>query len=272
MVDLKDDIPSARLFLYHAEDEYTAYRGHTLASRRRTEKLEKEMMTLADIVIVVSQKLYEAKRPFNANTYLVPNGVNHQAYAIALDDPYLPHDLQGIKPPRLGYSGLISEKLNLDMLKELAQENPEWSLVFLGKVRVSQQAETWRTLLAMPNVHHLGPVEWSQVPHYVKGFQVGLMPYVQDRHAQHISPMKLYDYLAAGLPVVSVDIPAAREFDQHIHLADNPRNFAQAVRAALADTAPERRRARRSIAAQHTWEARAEQVSDLIQAQLAENR
>jgi glycosyltransferase involved in cell wall biosynthesis len=267
-VDLINEIPPARLLIYHVVDEYTAYGGVTLARRHRSEEREKKMMAQVDMVIVVSKNLYEAKRPFNPNTYLVPNGVNYQAYTAALSDPHLPDDLRVIQTPRLGYIGLIGNKLNFNMLKELAQENPEWSLVLLGEVRVSEQAETWQALRALPNVHHLGPVEVSQVPYYVKGFQVGLMPYLQNRHAEHISPLKLYDYLAAGLPIASLDIPAAREFSQHIHLADNPRSFAQAVRVALADTTPERRQARRNVAAQHTWEARVEQISDLIQAQL----
>jgi glycosyltransferase involved in cell wall biosynthesis len=269
MIDLFDDISSAHLFLYHVEDEYTAYGSVTLASRHRIAEREKEMMARADAVIVVSQKLYEAKHPFNPNTYLVPNGVNYQAYAAALSDPQLPGELRAIKRPRLGYSGLISNKLNLNMLKELAQENPEWSLVLLGEAKVSKKTETWRALRAMPNVYHLGPVKGAQVPHYVKGFDVGLMPYEQNRHAEYISPMKLYDYLAAGIPVVSVDIPAAREFSQYIHLADSPRHFSQAVRSALADTTPERRQARRNIASQHSWEARVEQLSKLIETQLA---
>jgi glycosyltransferase involved in cell wall biosynthesis len=155
------------------------------------------------------------------------------------------------------------------MLKELALKNPQWSLVFLGEARISQQAETWQTLLTLPNVHHLGFVEVAQVPYYLKGFQVGLMPYMQNRHAENISPLKLYDYLAAGLPVASLDIPAAREFSSYVHLATSPENFSQAVRDALADTAPERYQARRYVAAQHTWEARVEQLSDLIEIQLA---
>lgn len=227
------------------------------------------MMAKVDAVIVVSSKLYEAKRPFNANTYLVPNGVDYQAYTSALADPSLPDDLSTIDGPRLGYSGLVGDKLNLSMLKELAQENPEWSLVFLGAVGVSRQAETWQQLIDMPNVHYLGMVDVHQVPHYLKGFDVGLMPYRQNRHAEHISPLKLYDYLAAGLPVASMDIPAAREFSRYIHLAERSQDFAQAVRSALADVAPERRQARRHIAAQHTWEARVGSVSELIQSLLA---
>lgn len=267
-VDWVNEIPSACLLLYHVVDEYTSYQGSTPSRRRRIEEREKKMMVQVDAVIVVSEKLYEAKHPFNPNTYLVPNGVNYQAYADALADPRLPDELQSIRPPRLGCSGLIGDKLNLDMLRDLAQENTEWSLVFLGPVNASEQAKTWQALQAMPNVHYLGSVPWSQVPHYVKGFDVGLIPYVQDRYSEANSPLKLYDYLAAGLPIASVDIPAARQFSPYIHLADTPGNFSQAVRAAVADTSPERRRARRRLAAQHTWEARVEQLSDLIQARL----
>lgn len=268
MVTLMDEIPPAALLIYHAVDEYTTYTNQTQVWRHQVRELEREMMTRVDVVVVVSRKLYEAKCPFNPNTYLVPNGVDYQGYTAALADPHLPDDLRAISPPRLGYIGLVGDKLDLAMLRELAEENPEWSLVLLGEVSVSQQAEAWQALRALPNVHHLGPVEAFQVPQYVKGFQVGLMPYLNDRHAEYISPLKLYDYLAAGLPVASTDIPAAHEFGEYIHQADSPQDFSQAVRAALADTAPEHRCARRAIAAQHTWEARVEQLSHLIEAHL----
>jgi glycosyltransferase involved in cell wall biosynthesis len=270
MIDLINEVPSPRLLLYHVVDEYTTYGGVTPDGRRRMEEQEKTMMSLVDAVIVVSEKLFGDKRPFNPNTYLVPNGVNYQAFSAALADPQLPDDLWAIRRPRLGYVGLIGSKLNLSMLYELAQQDPEWSLVLVGDV--SRSVEGWQALLAMPNVHHLGPVDGTQVPYYVKGFDVGLMPYEQNRHADYIDPMKLYDYLAAGIPVVSLDIPAVHRFSEHIHIAGTPQDFARAVRAALADTAPERRQARREVAAQNSWEARIEQLSDIIQAQLQAKR
>jgi glycosyltransferase involved in cell wall biosynthesis len=227
------------------------------------------MMAEVDMVVVVSKNLYEAKRPFHPNTYLVANGVNYQAYSEALTNPMLPAELEAIKSPRLGYVGLIGDKLNFEMLIELARQHPHWSLVLLGEVRVVQQMETWQTLRALPNVHVLGPVDVSQVPHYVKGFQVGLMPYLQNRHAENINPLKLYDYLAAAVPVASVDIPALQEFSRYIYLAANAQQFSQAVEAALANTSSEHRQAYRNLAAQHTWEARVEQLSELIQKQLS---
>lgn len=268
-INMIDRIADARLRLYHVIDDYAWYQDQTPASRRRIEELEKKMLSRVDAVIVVSQELDKLKRPFNSHTYVVPNGVNYQMYADALADPHIPDDLRAIPAPRLGHSGLVGNKLDLDILRESAQRHPEWSLVFLGHVNMNGIAEKWHALLALPNVYYLGAVEWSWIPYYVKGFDVGLIPYVQDREREHSSPLKLYDYLAAGLPIVSADIPSAREFSAYVHLVDSPQNFSRAVQAALADTTPERRQARRDAAAQHTWEARVEQISDLIQAELA---
>ncbi len=268
MVDLIAELPPTSLLLYHVVDEYTEYSSMTSPGRRRLREREAMLMRQVDAVIVVSQKLYQSKCPFNAHTYLVPNGVNYEAYSAALIASYLPEVLQVIKKPRLGYIGLIGDKLDFNMLKRLALEQPDWSLIFLGEARVNRQLETWQALQALPNVHYLGPVEAALVPDYVKGFDVGLMPYHQNQHAENISPLKLYDYLAAGLPVVSVDIPAAREFNAYVHLANNPGEFIRSVWDALEDNSPERCQARRDAAAQHTWEARVEQLSVLIRARL----
>jgi len=268
MVKLFSEIPSTSLSIYHVVDEYVSYHGKTLKKRQCVEAQEKKMMSQVDAVIVVSENLYRTKHPFNTNTYLIPNGVNYQAYTAALTNPHIPDDLEVIPPPRLGYSGLISDRLDLTVLLELAQKKPEWSLVFLGEARVVKQADIWQKLLKRPNVYHLGLVEVSKVPYYLKGLQVGLIPYNQDKQSENLNPLKLYDYLASGLPVASIDIPAVREFSPYIHIANTPRCFSRAVQAALSDTSPQRYQARRKVAAQHTWEARVEQISGLIEAQL----
>jgi hypothetical protein len=226
-------------------------------------------MARADAVVVVSQTLYEHKSPYNPHTYLVPNAVNYGAYEAALADPELPPELAAIPKPRVGYIGLIGDKLNLPMLLDLARENPQWSLVFLGSVRLPDQQDLWQTLVDLPNVYHLGAVDVTQVPHYVKGYQVGLMPNLQNLFAENCSPLKLYDYLAAGIPVASIDIPHARPFASHIHLAPTPADFQQAVRDALQDTDPKRWQERREIAAQETWEARVRKLSAIIADRLA---
>lgn len=268
MIDMIDD-PPARLRIYHAIDEYTSYSNHTDASRRALAQREQALMAAVDAVVVVSQTLYDTKSPYNPHTYLVPNAVNYTSYQAALADPELPPELAAIPEPRVGYIGLIGDKLDYDMLLNLARNNPQWSLVFLGTVRLSQQQHVWQTMVDLPNVYHLPAVSVQRVPYYVKGFQAGLMPNLQNLFAENCSPLKLYDYLAAGIPVASIDMPHARPFASHIYLAPTPGDFEQAVRAALADTDPQRRQERRQIAAQETWEARAQKLSEIIVERLA---
>jgi glycosyltransferase involved in cell wall biosynthesis len=268
MVDLLDEIPDARLRLYHVVDEYAAYSGQSLDHSRREATREAALMRQVDAVIVVSEKLYAAKRQAHPDTYLVPNGVNYAAYCQALADPALPIDLAAIPTPRIGYSGLIGDRLDLPMLQRLALAHPEWSWVLIGEARLVQQQAAWAALTQLPNVYALGQKPIEEVPHYLKGLQVGIMPYVQNRESEHISPLKLYDYLAAGVAVASMEIPAVADFRPYIHVAQTPEDFAAAVGAALADNSPARQALRRSVAAQHTWEARAEQLSALIRQQL----
>lgn len=268
MVDLVDEMPPTRLRIYHVVDEYGAYVRQTVHSRQRTEAQEQAMLAQVDLVFVVSEKLRQTKGAHHVNTHLVPNGVDYQLYQRALAHADLPPALAAIPAPRLGYIGLIGDKLDFTLLLALARHNPAWSLVFLGEANVSQQQATWAALRQMPNVYHLPAVHAQAVPDYVKGFTVGLMPYVRNEQAEHISPLKLYDYLAAGLPVVSVPIPAARLFADSIHLADTPGHFIEAVQQAMTEQHPAQQAARRALAAQHTWEQRAEQISTLIQNQL----
>lgn len=264
-LDLVDAIPSARLRLYHVVDEYTSYQRLTEADRRRIAERERRLIERMDAVFVVSPALRQAKQALHHHTYLVPNGVNYPAFAAALEDPSLPPDLSAIPRPRIGYSGLISDKLELETLRALAQAHPDWSLVFLGAANVISQRAVWEALLRESNVHYLGQAAWERVPHYLKGLDVGLMPYTQDRHSETISPLKMYDYLAAGLPIAAIDIPAVREMAAQVQIARDADELEQAVRQALADQSPERRRARQAEAARNSWEARAEELSGIIQ-------
>lgn len=268
-VMLLPELPAARLRIYHVVDEYAAYVANSAKQRRRVAELEGAMLKQVDLVITVSEKLRQAKSAHHSNVHLVPNAVDYALYEQALATPALPPAVAAIPSPRLGYIGLIGDKLDFDLLLAVAQAQPTWSLLFLGDDKVSQQRATWQRLLQLPNVHYLGAVPAAQAPDYVKGFTVGLMPYLRNDHAEYISPLKLYDYLAAGLPVVSVNIPAARTFGEQLYLADTVDDFINAAAKAVLDGAPPMRQRRRAIAAQHTWEQRVEQISVLIKTALA---
>lgn len=264
-LDWVEAIPSPKVRLYHVVDDYTSYQGVPEARRGLIAERERCLLAQVDAVFVVSPALYEAKCRFHERVHLIPNGVNYEAYTEALRDPDLPTEVRHLPPPRIGYSGLIGDKLELEMLRELAQINAGWSFVFLGAVNAARKADTWQAMRALPNVHYLAEIPWERVPHYLKGLDVGLMPYVQDGHAATISPLKLYDYLAAGLPIAALDIPAVHEFASLVSIAEHPADFQQALQVALRDNSLERREARRAVASQHSWGARVEQFSTVIE-------
>ena len=264
MVEILSDISNASPLIYHVFDEYSEYQGVRLDDQATVLQIEKKMMAQVDMVIVTSKMLYSTKSPYNQNTFLVSHGVNHEAYLQALDDPDRPDDLQKITPPRLGYCGLIGDKLDFHMLKDLAHDNPQWSLVFLGEVRVLDQVNVWKELLNLPNVHYLGQVSVEQLPQYVSAFQVGILPYANNRLTSFRNPLKLYEFFAAGIPVATVDIPELDEFKPYIYSAKHSKDFSLAVEAALSDTTPDRVRSRMKVAAECSWSRRVEEISELI--------
>lgn len=254
-----------RLSIYHVVDEYAAYGNKTDAQKQRIHAIERRMLALADVVIVVSPPLLTAKQQYNPNTYLVPNAVNYEAFSHAMsDNGPLPSDVTCLPRPIIGYSGLICSRLDLELLVDIAQEHPQWTLALVGVVQDQKCRETMERLRGLSNVYLLGYKTVDLVPYYVKAFDVCLIPYRAGEEAIHINPLKLYDYLACGKPVVSVDIPSVRPFAEVVHIAKDKTTFVRRIEDALREDGRLTSR-RLSIAKQNTWEARVEQLSTLIQ-------
>lgn len=258
------------LVLYHITDEYRAFGYLTEAQRRALADDEERLLAEADLVIVTSPSLVESKKAHTRRIALVRNGVDYAVFAVARDGTAPePDDLRAIPHPRLAYVGHISLRLDLPLLARIAQARPDWSLVLLGSAWDKGCEAEMANLRALPNVHFLAPREGPAVPAYVAACDVGLMPYRLTEEAESISPLKLYEYLAAGLPVVSADIPAAREVASALYIAAGSAEWIEAIASALAERDPALRRARQDLAAANDWDVRVEELSDYIAAALA---
>jgi hypothetical protein len=213
--------------------------------------------------------LWEAKRQHNPCTFLVPNGVDLPGYErhLARGAP-VPPELAAIPRPRLGVIGLIGPKLDFDLLQAVARARPDWSFVFLGAVSAGGAARGWPKLAAQPNVFYLGQVPAARVPEYVCGFDVGLLPYIRTGHLPYSDPLRLYDYLAAGIPMASVDQPWLDGYRSAVHTGSGPGPFVEAIEAALTDTNAERVAGRRQLAALCSWDRRVAVISELIESRL----
>ncbi len=265
--DARNDLP-ARLRVYHIVDDYLAYHDLPAERRPRWASLERQLIDWADLVIAVSPELMQSKGGLpqgglNPKFRLLPNAVDPCLYAD--DRPLGPApELEGLPRPVLGYIGLVSVRLDLALLDELAARHPEWTLVLMGTVFRSGCGELLDRLAARPNVRLLPPVPAERVPDYVRRFDVALAPYRVTQETVHASPLKIYEYLAAGLPVVAADVPGARQFADVLALADTADAWEGAMVGQLGATSAEARAARRRAVAPHTWDARVETLSSFL--------
>jgi len=253
------------LVIYHVVDEYLAYGSVKDVYRSRLERIETGLLKKADLVLVVSENLYSRKRIHNRHTYLVPNAVDYDLYQkVMLSSQPPPEDIRGINPPIVGYSGLISSRLDLGIIAYLAESRPDWSVVLIGSTWEKNCGRQLERLRACQNVFFLGRKPIEMVPHYIKAFDVGIIPYTIGEQSEHISPLKLYDYFAAGKPVVTTRFPAATGFASLVCIADTKESFATCIENELERKDDSKRFERIHVASGNTWNDRVEQISEII--------
>ncbi len=263
------------LTIYHAVDEYSAYAldAEQIAGRDRRQiirDIEADLIRQVDLVFVTSPALLQTKGPLHPHVVLVPNGVDVEGFArpAALTPP----DIANLPHPLIGYAGVLNEKIDFDLLAALAGQHPAWTFALVGPVALRNPDEL-QPLRRLGNVHFLGGKPVEALPAYVQDFDAGLMPYRLNEWTRNISPLKLYEYLAAGIPIISTPIPAIEPFASALWQADDAASFAQAITAALAADTPDRRQRQQALAQLHSWEQRLETLSDAIQQRLdAEGR
>lgn len=249
--------------VYQIVDEYSGYTGLGAERRQAILERERQLIQRVDVVFVTAPSLLERKGRYNPRTYLVPNAVDFDAFAEALAHPAVPPDLEALPRPRIGYVGAVNDKVDFGLLRDLAERRRDWSVVLVGPWAVREDADAY-ALRDGESVHLLGKRDVAQVPYYVAGLDVCLMPYKLNEWTQHINPLKMYEYLAAGRPVVSTPIPAVAAFAELVSVAEGADAFVEAVEKALAEDSAERREARIRAASQHTWDARVELISETL--------
>lgn len=247
--------------VYHAYDRYE----HTPGWDAGQEAAERILLAQADLVLASSDQIADALRAkCRREVRVLPNGADVAAFARARSKPQPPPDVQAIPAPRLGWTGALHSKVDFALLAELAARRPDWHIVLLGHLNL-HNVQAWRGDLeacqARPNVHFLGSRTAAEVPDYVVQMDVNMMAYKMDSCGWVSSgyPLKLHEYLAAGRPVVSVDLPSVRPFASVLSIAHGVDEWEAALAQALAepdaDAATQRRLA---VAAQNGWDSRVE--------------
>jgi glycosyltransferase involved in cell wall biosynthesis len=252
------------LVLYHCSDDYT--RQSTFPTSFR--ELERDLITCCDLVICTSEALRQAKAHLHPHTYAVANGaqVVHFARTQAPNTP-VAQELRDLPRPIVGYIGNVFQWLDQEMIAYAARERSEWSFVFVGPITTDVNQ-----LQVLLNVHFLGPRPYDDLPSYLKGFDVTTVPFIFHDVTLRASPIKFYEYLASGVPLVASRLPDFESFAHLVGLVTTPDEFVAALEDAIAHDTLEKRQARMAEAQNHSWEARFAQIDRLIEEALAQKK
>ena len=252
-----------RTVVYHCVDEIRAQPG---MPARAIDAAEADLLARADVCFVTAEHLLETRRRVNPNTFYFPNVADFEHFAAARDPATtVPDDLARLPRPRIGFVGAISGyKLDLALIRAIADAHPEWSVVLIGQVGEGDPWTDVAMLQGPPNLHLLGPRPYATLPAYLKGFDTAMLPAAQNDYTRGMFPMKFFEYLAAGCPVVGTTLPALKAYTDIALLTASPAAFIEAIETTLAGNGAALER-RLEAAREHTYERRTTRMMQLLE-------
>ncbi|TDS86241.1 glycosyl transferase family 1 [Rahnella sp. BIGb0236] len=248
--------------IYHCVDEIKAQPGMPIDVLEREEKT---LIQQANIIFVTALQLKENRVKWNDNIHYFSNVADYVHFNTAVTKDYvIPEDLKKINTPILGFIGAVSSyKINLDLISYLATQRPQYSIVIIGEVGEGDPSTKIDILKAHKNIHLLGPKPYNVLPQYLKYFDVALLPNNLNEYTDNMFPMKFFEYLAAGKPIVSVALSSIQEFHNVVKIGKDELEFVMAVDAVISgDIVPLDERL--ALAKEYTYETRTDKMLKML--------
>jgi glycosyltransferase involved in cell wall biosynthesis len=253
------------LAVYYCVDEWSMF---SYLDREATAAAERRLLERVDATFAINHALADAKRAVCPATYVSPHGVDHALFARALDDATaVPADLAALPRPRIGFYGTLQSWVDFELIAHVARARPGWSIALIG-----QQLGDLTAIRGIPNVYLFGQRRHDELPAYCKGFDVGIIPYLIDERMTYVNPLKLREYLSAGLPVVSTAVPEVQRYAHACRIATTPEELVAGIERALGEGDRASRIARSEAMKSETWSARVAEVARVIDRISAEKR
>jgi hypothetical protein len=259
--------PVRALSVFDWAEEWSVYfTEFSDARRRQIRLLEEQIIKAVDIVFVCSQRMISLAQPLNKNSYHILDGTIYGQFQHKPAE--LPADIRDIPRPIVGYLGTINRRIDLNLLERLAAACPQVSFVYIGDVHY--QYLDISPLQAHGNVHFLRGKDYSELGIYASCTDVWILPYKPELTPS--SPTKIFDYLATGKPTVSTDLIEIQRFKDIIYIAKDNDSFVLLTGAALKESSEELRNKRQLTARKNSWDARANEIMDIIHNKIAGER
>lgn len=254
--------------VYDCMDELSMFKG---ASPDLHDN-ERQLFRLADLVFTGGASLYEAKQSQHKRVHLFPSSVDVAHFRNARQGDHSPHDQEHVPRPRIGYAGVIDERMDLDLLRAVAEKSPEWHFMMVGPVVKIDPA----ILPALPNIHYLGMKSYQDLPAYFSGWDIAMLPFALNDSTRFISPTKTPEYLSAGVRVVSTPIrDVIRPYGELglVSIAKTAEEFTHAIRQSLYEGPyPEWREQADAFVGKLSWNETWSAMNKLISDSIAEKQ
>lgn len=258
-----------KINIYDCFDDYLAYGGNSFINKNYLILRENRILNKVDIAFTVSKELHEKKSRLNKNTYIIPNGVDTELFGKASDESTsVPSNLLNVPHPIIGMVGNLHQRIDFELIRYIAVTHPEWSIVIVGDWMGTDpgfiNSEIINQLKRKPNVYWMGHQPLEILPNYLKAFDVCLIPYVADNPLNiSCSPLKLYEYLATGKPIVSTNLPSVREYSDVIQIGNNHEEIEKGIILTLEEKGELQER-RKKLAKDNSWDNRAKRIFSII--------
>ncbi len=247
--------------IYYCVDEYTAFTGAASGLK----EIEEDLFRKADLVIVSAEKLFETKQHFNKNIFIIRHGTDWKHFRKSLDSATkIPDEIANLPKPIIGFHGLLADWVDFDLIKKTAEHFSKGSVVLIGKITVDAEKKI-KILNDVKNIHFLGRKPYAELPAFCKGFDVALNPFEINELTLAANPLKVREYLAAGLQTVSTDIPEVRILKDCL-VGENHADFIAKIEFALNNPKPKEQI---SDEIKHeSWESKIDELRQIMSEQV----
>ena len=219
------------LVIYDCMDELSAFKFAPASLKQ----FELQLLQKADVVFTGGQSLYEAKKDAHHNIHPFPSSIDKEHFFKGRQKMTDPADQAKIPHPRIGFYGVVDERMDIDLIGQVARKRPDWHFVIIGPVVKIDPA----TLPKHKNIHYLGGKSYNDLPSYLGGWDIAIIPFALNESTRYISPTKTPEYLSAGKPVISTsirDVVHPYGTSKLVHIADSPAEFIKAAESELSET------------------------------------
>lgn len=249
----------AQSVVYYCVDEYVEWPG---ADRNLVIEMEEHLLEVSDLVLATADDLCRKKTRGGKTPIFIPHGVDYEHFDVKRHKAKS-ELLRDIKPPIIGFFGAVSAWLDFEILIHAAKVRPDWSFVLLGPMDTDVS-----NLTGIANIHLTGKVPYQDLPRHAAAFDVGLIPFVVNELTISVNPLKMIEYLACGLPVVSSALPEVIKFNEVAYIAHDNGSFVDAIELALKEDNDQLIQSRKKIARTYSWQSIAENFMEHIKSSI----